>query len=66
VGTALLWVNQAGSFTTAAVGTKDRLSTMVVVFSLGNVVGAGAGGWGGPSVAARGEQNIKTCWFVKV
>jgi len=34
MGSALLWVTQAGSFTAAAVGTKDRLSTMVVLFSL--------------------------------
>ena len=44
MGTALLWVNQAGSFTAAAVGTKDRLSTMVILFSLGNVGGRLAAG----------------------
>ena len=37
IGTALLWVNQAGSFTRALTGSRKGLSDMVVAFSLGNV-----------------------------
>ena len=43
LGTALLWVNQAGSFAVAADDTTHAksasLATMVVLFSLGNVAG---------------------------
>ena len=43
LGTALLWVNQAGSFAVAADDTTHAksasLATMVVLFSLGNVFG---------------------------
>ena len=45
IGTALLWVNQAGSFTRALTGSRKGLSDMVVAFSLGNVFGRLGAGW---------------------
>ena len=45
IGTALLWVNEAGSFTHVLTGSRKGLSNMVVAFSLGNVFGRLGAGW---------------------
>lgn len=57
LGTALLWVNQAGSFAVAADDTvhakSASLATMVTLFSLGNVFGRVSCGVAGDFCEAR-------------
>jgi MFS family permease len=64
MGVALLWVNQAAPFVDAATGERRGLGAMVVLFSLGNVVGRLA--CGAASDAAEASLNQPRTVFLSV
>ena len=64
MGVALLWVNQAAPFVDAATGERRGLGAMVVLFSLGNVVGRLA--CGAASDAAEASLNQPRTVFLSL